>query len=120
MSNVRLPIAAPPGDPAPPDTNPGAALPAIGELIGDDDREPLFQEAMTALHQALTENDVNKARIATMLVQAIRKAGKQDDGVKIKTDERFVDSVALMVKSEFAIPSQLAEFEEALVEPSDS
>jgi len=75
---------------------------------------------MTALHQALTENDVNKARIATMLVQAIRKAGKQDDGVKIKTDERFVDSVALMVKSEFAIPSQLAEFEEALVEPSDS
>lgn len=121
VSNVRLPTAIPkiaPKEPAVAVAEAAAALPAIGELLGDDDREPLFQQAMTALNQALVENDINKARIASMLIQAIRRGGKQDDGVKLKVDERFVEAISAMAQSEFRIKSQLAEYEAALSDPS--
>ena len=119
MSKVRLPVAPPQIDQQLQDISPSAPLPIIGECLSEEDQESVFNQAMTSLQQSLVENDVNRARIATMVIATVRKGGKQDDGIKLKTDERFVDSIATMIGREFAIPSQLAEYEEGLVDPAD-
>lgn len=72
------------------------------------------EKAKRHLDEAIDEQNMTKAKIATMVLAQLRKGDDEKAGVKLLMDEELVDAISLMARSEFAIPSQLEKHGESL------
>jgi hypothetical protein len=90
--------------------NPLAALSSLSE----EEKAPLHQQLMKTLEDGVQEVDINKVKLATLGLAAIKKNQTTSDGIKHKWPEDFLASVRLMAMSEFCPPSQLQEYREEL------
>lgn len=93
------------------DSNP---FEGVADILPEEARETLVAEIVSLVKDAVRTGDIEKARLASIASQTIKRGVGVRDQTVLKVDERWIEGVRMMAEREFKIPSHLAKYRDEL------